>query len=273
MKPKRCAPVRRVPPYPVTGPAHAHRSVQKVPPAGSPRKRILLVDDDAEIIESWSGWGPMLSYAAENGFPEDELQRSIEQHPGFKFSSEWVPELSILQAGDPIDVGDYHFSCLHTPGHSLGHTCLYEPEKRILVAGDHILIDITPNIQCWSENQNPLASYLASLDRVHDLDVELTLPGHRRLITDHRSRIAELKAHHAQRCNEILRISRDDHLSAYEIASRMTWDIRCDSWEAFPLAQKWFATGEAISHLRYLNEKGWAERARSPKGYLYRATK
>jgi glyoxylase-like metal-dependent hydrolase (beta-lactamase superfamily II) len=235
--------------------------------------RVYFNRPDAEIIESWSGWGPMLAYAAENGFPEDELQRSIEQHPGFKFSSEWVPELNILQDGDPIDAGEYHFICLHTPGHSLGHTCLYEPEKRILVAGDHILIDITPNIQCWTDNQNPLASYLSSLDRVHDLDVELTLPGHRRLITDHRSRIAELKAHHAERCSEILRISRDDHLSAYEIASRMSWDIKCDSWEAFPLAQKWFATGEAISHLRYLNEKGWTERTRSRKSYRYRALK
>ena len=36
----------------------------------------------------------------------------------------------------------------------------------------------------------------------------------------------------------------------------MTWDIQCDSWEAFPVMQKWFATGEAISHLRYQEEEG-----------------
>jgi glyoxylase-like metal-dependent hydrolase (beta-lactamase superfamily II) len=224
---------------------------------------------DAEIIEAWPGWGPMLAYASENGFPEDELRRAIEQHPGFKFSSEWVPELNILQDGDIINVGEYHFRCVHTPGHSLGHTCLYEPEKKMLVAGDHILIDITPNIQCWSEIQNPLKNYLESLDRVHDLDVELTLPGHRRLITDHRSRIAELKAHHFKRCNEILRILRNGSLSASQVASRMTWDIKCDSWQAFPLAQKWFATGEAIAHLRYLKEKGRIERTREKKFYRY----
>jgi hypothetical protein len=32
----------------------------------------------------------------------------------------------------------------------------------------------------------------------------------------------------------------------------MKWDIQCDSWEQFPVAQKWFATGEAIAHARYL---------------------
>jgi hypothetical protein len=35
----------------------------------------------------------------------------------------------------------------------------------------------------------------------------------------------------------------------------MTWDIKCNSWEAFPVAQRWFATGEAIAHLRFLEEE------------------
>ena len=36
----------------------------------------------------------------------------------------------------------------------------------------------------------------------------------------------------------------------------MTWDLDCASWDAFPVAQKWFATGEAIAHLRWLEDKG-----------------
>jgi hypothetical protein len=91
------------------------------------------------------------------------------------------------------------------------------------------------------------------------------------LITDHRSRIAELKAHHDERCSEILRIIRNGTLSAYEIASRMTWDIKCDGWASFPLAQKWFATGEAISHLRYLHEQGRVARMRADSLYRYQA--
>jgi len=53
---------------------------------------------------------------------------------------------------------------------------------------------------------------------------------------------------------EVLEILKSGPQSAYHVASRMTWDITCDSWEAFPVTQKWFATGEAISHLRYLEE-------------------
>ena len=45
-------------------------------------------------------------------------------------------------------------------------------------------------------------------------------------------------------------------LCAYDIASLMTWDIRAADWDAFPVAQQWFATGEALAHLRYLEEAG-----------------
>ena len=213
----------------------------------------------------------MIAYAAKNGFPENELREAIKSHPGREFGSEWVPEINILQDGDEIIAGNYCFKCVSTPGHSLGHTCLYEPDKKILVAGDHILIDITPNIQCWSDDHNPLQNYLASLDKVNDMEIDLVLPGHRRLITHHRARIAELKEHHERRLREVLSILGDDARTAYQVASQMTWDLDCDSWEEFPGAQKWFATGEAIAHLRYLERKGFI--LREDDGVMTRFTR
>ena len=211
---------------------------------------------ETEIIEAWGGWEPMVQYADRNGFPRDALRAAINSHPGYKFSTDWVPELSILEDGDVIEIGNYSFRCVVTPGHTKGHTCLYESSKKILISGDHILIDITPNIQCWSDQDDPLKNYLTSLDKVNKLDVDLVLPGHRRLFEDHRQRISELKAHHKKRADEVLEILGTGSKSAYQVASKMTWDIAYESWEQFPLAQKWFATGEAISHLRYLEEKG-----------------
>jgi glyoxylase-like metal-dependent hydrolase (beta-lactamase superfamily II) len=211
---------------------------------------------ESELIEASGWWERMIAYAARNGFPEDDLRAAIQSHPGREFASEWVPEIKILQDGDEIIVGKYRFKCVSTPGHSLGHTCLYEPDKKILVAGDHILIDITPNIQCWSDDQNPLKNYLTSLDKVNEMEIDLVLPGHRRLITDPKTRIAELKEHHQRRLREVLSILGDDPQTAYQVATQMTWDLDCDSWEEFPRAQKWFATGEAIAHLRYLQRKG-----------------
>lgn len=224
------------------------------------QSKIYFSRPDKEIIESWEGFEPMIEYAGRNGFPENELRNALHQHPGYKYGSDWTPDLSVLEDGETITYGNYCFECVETPGHTLGHMCLYEATKKILIAGDHILSDITPNIQCWSDTENPLEKYLSSLEKVYKLDVTLVLPGHRRLFKDHRARIDELKRHHEIRASEILDILRKGSGSAFEVASKMTWDIKCDSWNDFPVAQKWFATGEAISHLRFLEEKSLVTR-------------
>jgi len=224
---------------------------------------ILFSRPNKELMESWEGFGAMVAYAGQNGFPEDQLKAAIVKHPGAKYGSDWIPETKVLDDGDVIDVGVYHFKCVATPGHTMGHTCLYEPDKRILVAGDHILIDITPNIQCWSDTDNHLKHYLASLDKVHKLQVDLVLPGHRRLIDNHRARIEELKKHHALRLDEVLAILQKGSMSAFEVAAHMSWDIDCERWDQFPVAQKWFATGEALAHLRYLEEEAKVVRRRA----------
>jgi hypothetical protein len=54
-------------------------------------------------------------------------------------------------------------------------------------------------------------------------------------------------------------------MNAYDIAAGMTWDIDCENWEQFPIAQKWFATGEAIAHLRYLESEGRIKRNTNQK--------
>ena len=61
-------------------------------------------------------------------------------------------------------------------------------------------------------------------------------------------------------------VRREGGLNAYQVASRMTWDIRADSWADFPLNQKWFATGEALAHLEYLVEEGAIVRALDQEG-------
>jgi len=210
---------------------------------------------DAELIEAWTGWDWIVEYAKKSGFPEDELRAALDNHPGFKFSAEWMPEPSIIKDGETVNIGDYRFKCIETPGHTKGHTCLYEESKKIFISGDHILNDITPNIQCWSDEENPLDLYLSSLDKVYELEVDLVLPGHRRLFKNYKGRIDELREHHQKRLDEILLILSKRPETPFQVASGMTWDIKYDSWKEFPVSQKWFATGEAIAHLRYLEEK------------------
>lgn len=221
---------------------------------------VFLSRADAALIRAWTGFDSMIAYAVFAGFPEEQLQEGLNRHPGFHFRPGKLPELTEVPDTATLDYAGYQLHCLPTPGHTPGHLCLYAPEQKILIAGDHILGDITPNIQCWSDERNPLQAYLRSLKACRDLDVELVLPGHRELFRDCGRRIQELESHHAQRLAEILEILEHRTATPFEVAAQMTWDFAANSWDAFPMAQKWFATGEANAHLRYLEEQGNIER-------------
>lgn len=80
-----------------------------------------------------------------NGFPENELKKSVESHPGRRYGLRHQSDFRILKEGDKIEMGDYSFRCIETTGHSPSHMCLYEANRKILGGGDHILVDITPN--------------------------------------------------------------------------------------------------------------------------------
>jgi len=233
--------------------------------------RIYFGRADAEIIRyiTPEHWDEMIDFAGRCGFPREELERAVGNHPGRRYNPSNSLNLHILKNGDTVSVGDYLFECIETPGHTPGHICLYEPDKKVFICGDHILFDITPNITLSSEERNPLKEYLISLDKVYDLDVRLTLPGHRSTFRNHKERIQELKQHHRARLDEIISILAQGKQNAFQIASQMTWDIGYKSWDLFPPAQKLFAFGEALAHLKYLEEEGAVGRAIEGNGIIF----
>ena len=216
-----------------------------------------------------SSWDRDADFADSNGFPPDERRKAIENHPGRKYAPQKRLDFHILREGDTLSIGGYLFSCIETPGHTRGHMCLYETDKKIFISGDHILSDITPNISLTSDNENPLNDYLNSLDKVYNLDIELILPGHRRSFKNHQKRIKELKQHHQERADEVLIILKGGNKNAYQVASQMSWDMTYESWELFPPAQKWFAFGEAVAHLKYLSEKGEVQKQKQGQNAIY----
>lgn len=215
--------------------------------------KIYFNKPDAELLNYPNIWEMVMHFTAQNGFPAELVEQAITSHPGQTFKPYRIDSYLLVEEGDFITYGDYELKCLVTPGHTKGHTCLYDEKRKILFSGDHVLGDITPNISTWEDNSNPLADYLKSLDRVYELEVDLVLPGHRRYFTDLRARIGEIKEHHQHRLEEVVNVfEKQENVSAYEVASKLTWDIVADSWEDFPLMQKWFATAEALAHIYYL---------------------
>ncbi|MHB1652831.1 MAG: MBL fold metallo-hydrolase [Desulfitobacteriaceae bacterium] len=223
----------------------------------TPSSKIYFNQPDSEIFGDESKWEEQKDFAILSGFSELEVQQAIEKHPGYRYKATGKLQFQYLREGDSLDIGGYQFRCLETPGHTQGHMCLYDASRKILVSGDHILGRITPNISSWSDDENPLSEYIGSLDKIAALDVDIVLPGHRSIFYNCQERIRELKEHHAERANEIMDILAKGSLNAYQVAALMTWDMSYKTWEEFPVSQKWFATGEAVAHLKYLEEKGY----------------
>ncbi len=202
-------------------------------------------------------WERLNKFAASYGFPQADLAKLVDEHPASRYRLTTIPEITTVKDGDTLEVGDYFFRCIETPGHSPGHICLYEANHKLLFSGDHILSDITSNITTrFNSGQNALGDYLNSLDKVYPLDVSLVLPGHRNTLTDMKKRIRELKQHHEARAQEQLKILENGELNAYRVAANMTWDINYTDWETVPTFQKYFAFAEALAHLQHLESLG-----------------
>ena len=197
--------------------------------------------------------------AQQGGLEEMGLPMDPAADPGFTLLSPPV-DISIVNDDTTIKVGDFELQCFVTTGHAPDHICLYDRNKQILFSGDHILGTISPNNTTWDEpwttGTDYLGEYLQNLAKIDALEMRLVLPGHRDLILDGHKRIQQLLTHHQHRLSEILNIVGSKSMSAAQVASLMNWDLEINSWDQFPMAQKLFATGEALSHLTHLVFEG-----------------
>lgn len=222
-------------------------------------KRIsqLMVRDFTNYVDHMKNF--MKSFDAPSSFA-DNLPKF---HPAFftpKVYEELAETAQPLNDGQEISVDSYNFQVLWTPGHSPGHICLYEPHLKALISGDHVLPTITPHVSQFMANMNPLDDYLKSLEKVEKLDVKIVLPAHERVFTNLSERVKQLKSHHKQRLNEIMNYLKTGKLTPYNLASKVHWNVNYKSWDNFPLFQKYLALGETLSHLTFLEKRGFVRK-------------
>lgn len=202
-----------------------------------------------------------VDFCVSNGLPEDLALKMLKLHPATRTVKAYNQFLNVdkaLKDGDEVKVGEKSFKAVLTPGHTPGHVCLYDEDDKLLFAGDHILLTITPNIALPDkgyEVHRPLKSYLNSLAKIKGFDVKTVLPGHGKIFSNFKGRVEELFLHHKQRCMEIVEKLKKEDLTAYQIASKITWNVKYSSWDRYPLMQKYFAFAETMSHLQFLKDK------------------
>jgi glyoxylase-like metal-dependent hydrolase (beta-lactamase superfamily II) len=166
-----------------------------------------------------------------------------------------VPPDREVKGGESIKVGDFDLQVVWTPGHSPGHICFYEPNRKILFSGDHILPTITPNVSMHTQSHgSPLGDYIRSLEIVDALDVEYCYPAHEFGILDLKKRVKEIYVHHEERLIEMLHCVDRGGSTAWEVAGRVKWATGMLA-DFEPFMQR-AAVGETMSHLEFLWEQG-----------------
>jgi len=146
-----------------------------------------LIDTGGDLREKILAWVPeilgdrKLSQIIFTHGHGDHVNSAVElaAHFGVPFyihpaDSELLPEASPL--GSEVDVGDRQFSMIHTPGHSHGCVCLYEPNDKILISGDTIF----PGGRTgrWDLKTAHYPDLVQSVENLLELDVQSLYPGH-----------------------------------------------------------------------------------------------
>jgi glyoxylase-like metal-dependent hydrolase (beta-lactamase superfamily II) len=194
----------------------------------------------------------------QNGAHEDELTELKEASLWMnKYVTPDSPEVK-LEDGGTISNDSFEFEVLWTPGHSPGHICLYERERKFILTGDHVLYDTTPHVGFNPQSgDNPLGDYISSLKKLERLKVNFILPGHGPVFNALGLRIEKILQHHEERKRAIMRSLHDGLKTAYEIANQIPWMIN-EGGTTFQDLSVWnrrMAVHETIAHLKLLMEE------------------
>lgn len=179
------------------------------------------------------------------------------------------PALTKLSPDQSLSAGDFVLQPVPTPGHTPGHLCYWEPKRRILFTGDHLLFDISSNIIFWDGIEDILGTYLDSLKKLLQYPVRLALPGHRES-ADMKERVHQLLSHHEARLAECERIiGNAPGCTSIDITRELSWHVRRKGSHELPLPVLRYAFGECISHLDHLRVLGRIRRVPGSGGARY----
>ncbi|MDF2961158.1 MAG: beta-lactamase [Paenibacillus sp.] len=218
----------------------------------------------------WGEGQPMtaslLRLFSSHGMPE-ELLLSMQDHmAGFVSMVSPQPQVSLINIGDRVRLGDHEYAAVHTPGHAAGHICFYRAETKEMLCGDHVIPQISPNVSYLPGgiDENPLGSFLQSLEAIGRYEVAVAYPGHREPFESFGRRTQELIQHHESRLELMRSMLTEQPLSAYDVC-RSTFGLK------LTLHQLRFALSETLAHLIYMRESGTAKQLEQDNIILFQS--
>jgi glyoxylase-like metal-dependent hydrolase (beta-lactamase superfamily II) len=158
-----------------------------------------------------------LEVARQSGVPAEPLRRYAAQR-GTSEPGIVGPLVADRDLVDGVtvqtDLGEW--VTYETPGHAPSHVCLFQPERRLLISGDHLLGRISLYFE-YGYSPNPVGEFLSSLDVVERLGARLCLAGHGRTFTDVHAHIHGNRALVEEHLHKVLQALAGEELTAFEM--------------------------------------------------------
>lgn len=131
-----------------------------------------------------------------------------------------------------VDLGGQKWQVIYTPGHSRGHICLYNPDTKALISGDHVLPRISSNpiieppLPGETGIPETLKDYRRSLERTEKLEVSSAYPGHGPVFNNVGLRINTIFEHHRRQKTEVLKSVDRNGMTVFEVSRRVFPDLK-----------------------------------------------
>jgi glyoxylase-like metal-dependent hydrolase (beta-lactamase superfamily II) len=176
----------------------------------------LLADDPAAALEQ------RIEVARQSGVPPAALERYRESREGDQETGveaiaepdrELVPGVEV-----ETDLGTWQVH--ETPGHAPSHVVLHQPERRLMISGDHLL-GRTVLFFDHGHSPDPVGEFLASLDEIEPLPVDLCLPGHGRPFRQPETKIAEARAQVEQLLGKVRSALGEGERQPFEVVAEL----------------------------------------------------
>jgi len=165
-----------------------------------------------------------------------------------------APVTQRLRDGGELGFASRRFEVHHRPGHSPSDTILFDAASGELLAGDHLIKNISSNpvisapLDPGGERASALLTYMTSLRATRELPIGTVMPGHGETFGDHAELIGERFAMHERRARKILGLIAEQPLTAHEIAHSI--------WGGVALTQTFLTLSEVLGHIDLLVERG-----------------
>jgi glyoxylase-like metal-dependent hydrolase (beta-lactamase superfamily II) len=199
-----------------------------------------------------------IEVARQSGVPEAALQTYMEARKGQPLGVARIVEPDReLVPGVEVETDLGTFAVYETPGHAPSHVCLHEPERGLLISGDHLLGRVSLYYD-YGWTSDPAGEFLHSLDVIGRLESSLCLPGHGRPFRDVREHIEANRREVAERVGRVRTALRDGEAKTpFEIVPAVL-----DDPDPSPLMTTW-GLSETLVYLDHLERLGEVSRVDS----------